>query len=547
MKKISMFFAALAVAISSLATPPTAIPTKNDLADFYEPGQLCVCVYFEEEVCNDIVFIGSYNEWKTDLSTLVKFSPLEGFDGWYYVAVTDESAAIEGKPVQLKQDGSFSWDYQGGDAAAWTLISGKVDILNGYSDECDLKNYSTEEPVILTCAYFKNHNNPCVAEVYHDYTIRLNAPFCAGADGTYYDPVIVGDFNGWDATGQAGAIDEETYEYIFKINDSEGHAFKFVAAGYGWGNEIQLPELDAEGNQVLDENGVAKWYNAPNYKLGAETEITIDYSAGKYTLCDVAVEPEPTDWYQCGDYLYWAYENHRLFFKGSGDMYDFTEWTLPWQSYTHAIQFVTLPEGLTSIGTSAFAGCKYVTSVVIPSTVEKIGDSAFENCRMLSSIAFAGQYRLYEIGNWAFYNCHELKELHLPEGVATIGYGAFYGCTYLEELVLPSTMQYIEDNGFALCSKLQCMSVMALIPPVVSARTFEDVDRSIPVYVPEGSVSLYQSAPVWEEFYICPKENTSTNIHNSVDSEQTMQKILRDGQLLIIRDGVEYNAMGLEL
>ncbi|MBR5444270.1 MAG: hypothetical protein IKV22_07790 [Paludibacteraceae bacterium] len=289
MKKISMFFAALVVAVASFA----AIPTKADLVDFYEPGQLCVCITFGEEVCNDVVFAGSYNGWNTTPAEMAKFAPLEGFEGWYYVAVTDASEEIQGKPVQLKKDGSFSWDFQGGDAAAYTVHAGTVNIVPGYAGECDLKGYSTDEPVIMTCAYFKEHNSPCVAEVYHDYTIRLNAPFCAGADGTYYDPVIVGDFNGWDATGQAGEIDAETFEYIFKINDSEGHAFKFVAAGYGWDNEIQLPELDAEGNQVLDENGVAKWYNAPNYKLGAETEITIDYSAGKFTLCvgeETAVE-----------------------------------------------------------------------------------------------------------------------------------------------------------------------------------------------------------------------------------------------------------------
>ena len=176
MKKISMFFAALVVAVASFAAPATT-PTKNDLADFYEPGQLCVCVYFEEEVCSDIVFAGSYNGWATDPATMAKFAPLEGFEGWYYVAVTDDSESIEGKPVQLKKDGSFSWDYQGGDAAAWNLISGKVDIVDGYSGECDLKNYSTATPVILTCAYFKNHNSPCVAEVYHDYTILFPLPY----------------------------------------------------------------------------------------------------------------------------------------------------------------------------------------------------------------------------------------------------------------------------------------------------------------------------------------------------------------------------------
>ena len=269
-----MFFAALAVAVFSLATPPTKIPTKTDLADFYEPGQLCVCIYFEEEVCNDIVFIGSYNGWdSSDPSSMAKFSELEGFEGWYYVAVTDESEAIEGKPVQLKKDGSFAWDYQGGDAAAWTLISGKVDILDGYSGECDLKNYSTEEPVILTCAYFKQHNSPCVDEVYHDYTVRLNAPFCQGPDGTYYDAAIIGSFNGW-SEGVAGEIDEETFDYIFKINDKEGGEFKFKALGdTDWSNQIQLQ----------NENG--EWYDNPNIKLTAETTISIDYSAGKFTLC----------------------------------------------------------------------------------------------------------------------------------------------------------------------------------------------------------------------------------------------------------------------
>ena len=280
MKKISMFFAALVVAAASFAAPAKT-PTKNDLADFYEPGQLCVCVYFEEEVCNDIVFAGSYNGWATDPATMAKFSPLEDFEGWYYVAVTDGSETIEGKPVQLKKDGSFSWDYQTGDPASWSIVSGTVNITAGYDGEADLKGYSTAEPVILISAYFKNHNSPCIEEVYHDYTIRLTASFCAGADGTYYDAAIIGSFNGW-SEGVAGEIDEETFDYVFKINDKEGGEYKFKALGdTDWSNQIQLQ----------NENG--EWYDNPNIKLTAETEVHIDYSAGKFTLCvgdDTAVE-----------------------------------------------------------------------------------------------------------------------------------------------------------------------------------------------------------------------------------------------------------------
>ena len=278
-----MFFAALVVAVASFAAPATT-PTKNDLADFYEPGQLCVCVYFEEEVCNTVVFAGSYNGWNTgNPAEMAKFAPLEGFEGWYYVAVTDASEEIQGKPVQLMGDGSFSWDYQTGDADSWTVVAGTVTVAPGYAGEADLKGYSTAEPVILISAYFKNHQTPCgyVAE-YKDYTIRLNAPFCAGEDGTYYNPAIIGDFNGW-SEGVAGEIDEETFEYVFVLKQAEKtKAFKFRALeGQSWDNQIQLQ----------NENG--EWYDNPNIPLGDETTITIDYSAGKYTLCvdeEAAVE-----------------------------------------------------------------------------------------------------------------------------------------------------------------------------------------------------------------------------------------------------------------
>lgn len=51
--------------MSGIAAPDKT-PTKADLANYYPSGQLCVCVYFEEEVCNDVVFVGTYNSLATD-------------------------------------------------------------------------------------------------------------------------------------------------------------------------------------------------------------------------------------------------------------------------------------------------------------------------------------------------------------------------------------------------------------------------------------------------------------------------------------------------
>ena len=202
---------------------------------------------------------------------------------------------------------------------------------------------------------------------------------------------------------------------------------------------------------------------------------------------------------------------------------------------------------MTSIGASAFAECKYVKSVTIPATVRKIHDSAFEDCRMLTTLTFAEPSTLNSIGNWAFYNCHKLQHVTIPEGVTEIGEAAFFDCTYLNELTLPASMEYIADNGFALCAKLRRMNVSATTPPQVEARTFEDVDRSIPVVVPDASVNAYKAAPVWQEFNIVGKNNVPSAVDNVDASNRSTQKLLRDGHLVIIRDGVEYNVMGQQL
>lgn len=292
MKKISVMFAALLASMSIFASKEVA-PTATDLANYYEAGQLCVAVYFEAEVCNDIVFIGSYNSWSEDVSTMTKFETVDGFEGWYVVAVdaiANEDGVIQGKPVQLKSDGTFSWDYQTGDADSWTLVSGTVTIEAGYSGEANLTGYDAATPVVLISAYFKNHNNPCVAAVKHNYTVNLKAPIC-GSDpadySTYFAPAIIGDFNGW-SEGVAMTLNEETMVYSYTFEDEEKHAFKFKAVGdTDWTNEIQLLVKN-------EETGEESWQGNPNITLGETEVIDLDYSAGRYTLCADAQAIENT-------------------------------------------------------------------------------------------------------------------------------------------------------------------------------------------------------------------------------------------------------------
>ena len=53
---------------------------------------------------------------------------------------------------------------------------------------------------------------------------------------------------------------------------------------------------------------------------------------------------------------------------------------------------VTIPDGVTSIGDSAFEGCSNLTSITIPDGVTSIWYSAFWGCENLTIHAPAGSY-----------------------------------------------------------------------------------------------------------------------------------------------------------
>ena len=278
MKKFFSFACALFACVAAFATVevPTTAPDDATLNAYKAEGaNVVVAFYTTAPICNDIVFIGSYNGWNSsDPTQLIKFEEVENFDGWYVASFNDASESIEGKPVQLKSDGTFSWDYQLGDDAV--SVRGTLTIEPGYSGEVNLKGYGTDAPVVFAFGKWKNDNNPCVAAEKHNYTVILNAPYCADEAGTYFDPAIIGDFNGWS---EGVAMDlildgENVGKYKYEFEDEVGHEFKFRAANItDWSNQIQL--LDSAGS----------WYDNPNITLGADTVIILDYSEGKYTLC----------------------------------------------------------------------------------------------------------------------------------------------------------------------------------------------------------------------------------------------------------------------
>ena len=199
MKKFYAFLAAALMSVSVFAAKDV-VPSDAVLANYYEQGNVCVCIYVPGDMaCYDIVLVGSFHadekkNWiTTPVSDLPKFEPVEGYDGWYVASFTpeaepDASKGIQAKPVMLDVDGNFNWSYQVGAA---TAIRGGVQVVQGaYEGEIDLINYGADAPNVFTVEAWKS--NPCTA-IYHNYKVIVISDGCDG----YAVPFIIGDMNSW--------------------------------------------------------------------------------------------------------------------------------------------------------------------------------------------------------------------------------------------------------------------------------------------------------------------------------------------------------------
>ena len=131
------------------------------------------------------------------------------------------------------------------------------------------------------------------------------------------------------------------------------------------------------------------------------------------------------------------------------------------------INEVNIPESVTSIGSSAFAGCTGLTEVVIPSGVTSISESLFYGCTGLASVALPQD--VTTIGNSAFYGCTSLPTVSIPAGVTSIGSYAFLGCTLLDGIVIPEGVTTINGGTFYNCSSLTAINIPAGVTGITTS------------------------------------------------------------------------------
>ena len=191
-----------------------------------------------------------------------------------------------------------------------------------------------------------------------------------------------------------------------------------------------------------------------------------------------------------------------------------------------------VPDGVTTVGESAFWGCNSLESVSLPAGVDTLKCAAFSYCRNLKSVYLPNTVKT--IDTFAFSGCKSLRTIRIPEKVDTI-HSAFHECSSLKFIEMTKNVARIESGAFEDCDA-----------PILCAPK----DSYVEQYAKENNLTFEPYAAPVETEYTVPKDavEVDADLKRNITA-QNLKRIEVDPENPNFRsiDGVLYSKDGKTL
>ncbi len=175
---------------------------------------------------------------------------------------------------------------------------------------------------------------------------------------------------------------------------------------------------------------------------------------------------------------------------GTGAFYGCTE-----------LSSVSFDVNLRVIEPYTFFKCYALLSVTFSTSLESIGACAFGYCQQLTRIDLS-ESRVTEIGDFAFYDCENAREIDLGIDLTSISGYAFYQNMQVKEITIPDTVVSIGTRAFGLCSALETVTFGEGLE-TIDDYAFRDCTALTAIILPDSVKTVGRYA-----FYDCPAVET---------------------------------------
>lgn len=293
--------------------------------------------------------------------------------------------------------------------------------------------------------------------------------------------------------------------------------------------ELKTNDVHSLSATVLPENATYKnvtWLSSnPDVALVSNTGYIVAKATGKATItatatdgsnlcgtCEVTVtdevNPDNTNIVietgKCGiGVTYSIFKDNTMIISGKGAMTDYSIYSqIPWyEKYRTFITDLTIEEGVTTIGSTAFYGCSALKSIKAPHSLQAIGNYTFCNCTGLTAIEFTDS--LTSIGEYAFSGCSSLESITILDRVSNVGKNAFEYCNSLKSIsISPANTHYDSRNECNAIIETETNTLIVgchatVIPntvQVLANYAFNGLDSLYTIEIPASVDSISQLA-----------------------------------------------------
>ena len=179
------------------------------------------------------------------------------------------------------------------------------------------------------------------------------------------------------------------------------------------------------------------------------------------------------------------------------------------------ITSVTIPNGVTTIGFSAFNGCIKLEKIKFSSNLDTVCENAFNNTKWFNNqsngLVYVGKvaYKYkgdmprntkitvksdtVSISESAFKDCANLTAILIPSSVKHIDKYAFYNCQGLTKLNFNDGIERIENDAFGSCEKLTGVNFSETLKSI-GAFAFVECKKLSEITIPRSVTSVGEYA-----------------------------------------------------